>query len=316
MHKMIIDVDHMSIRALDRTLEIAEANAYPGIVASHVLMFELGEKSTRHERMRTKDQLQRIARVGGMIAAMTQPPEADGPRSIAPLNSKVVGDCMGSSTLWAWMYEYAVDVMTSTASSRRSHSAPISTASPSTTGRASATTDASAATVRRKISYPFTLDGFGTFSKQKTGKREFDFNTQGLAHVGLLPDMVEDLKKVGLANDLDPLFSSAEAYIRMWEKSERDDSAADQPVQRHDAPVTTVDPVAGGECQQLEQHGRHRVACRRPTQPAGSGVAEILHTIGGLSTVTAGARSISSPARRDRRPSTMRRAIWPVTRRS
>ncbi len=110
MHKgMIIDVDHMSIRALNRTLDIAEANAYPGIVASHVLMFELAEKSTRHERMRTKDQLQRIARVGGMIAAMTQPPDG---AVIAPLNSKVVGDCKGSSTTWGQMYEYAVETMT------------------------------------------------------------------------------------------------------------------------------------------------------------------------------------------------------------
>ena len=93
MHKgMIIDVDHMSILALDRTLKIAEANAYPGIVASHVLMFELAEKSTRHERMRTKEQLQRIARVGGMIAAMTQPPDG---AVIAPLNSKVIGGLQG-----------------------------------------------------------------------------------------------------------------------------------------------------------------------------------------------------------------------------
>ena len=75
---------------------------------------------------------------------------------------------------------------------------------------------------------------------QKTSAREFDFNTQGLAHIGLLPDMVEDLKKVGLANDLDPLFGSAEAYIRMWEKSEATTLPAVNLTADSVAPVTTV----------------------------------------------------------------------------
>jgi hypothetical protein len=52
-----------------------------------------------------------------------------------------------------------------------------------------------------------------------TGDREFDFNTDGLAHVGLLPDFIKDLTNVGLTEeDLEPLFNSAEVYIRMWEK--------------------------------------------------------------------------------------------------
>ena len=48
----------------------------------------------------------------------------------------------------------------------------------------------------------------------------FDYNEDGLAHIGMLPDMIQDLKKVGLSDDaLQPLFQSAEAYILMWEKS-------------------------------------------------------------------------------------------------
>jgi hypothetical protein len=48
-------------------------------------------------------------------------------------------------------------------------------------------------------------------------KRTFDFNVDGLAHVGMLPDLIQDLSKIGLNdNDLTPLFRSAESYISMW----------------------------------------------------------------------------------------------------
>jgi len=49
------------------------------------------------------------------------------------------------------------------------------------------------------------------------GRRKHDFNVHGLAHVGLVPDMLQDVKNLGV--DLAPLFSSAEGYIRMWERA-------------------------------------------------------------------------------------------------
>jgi microsomal dipeptidase-like Zn-dependent dipeptidase len=51
------------------------------------------------------------------------------------------------------------------------------------------------------------------------GRRRFDFNIDGLAHYGLVPDMLQDLKNLGLpAADFEALFSSAESYVQMWEK--------------------------------------------------------------------------------------------------
>jgi microsomal dipeptidase-like Zn-dependent dipeptidase len=53
------------------------------------------------------------------------------------------------------------------------------------------------------------------------GGRDFDFNLDGLAHYGMYPDMIQDLKNLGLnATQLSPLFMSAEQYIRMWEKAD------------------------------------------------------------------------------------------------
>lgn len=52
------------------------------------------------------------------------------------------------------------------------------------------------------------------------GRRTFDVNVDGLAHFGMLPDVLQDLKNLGLPPaDFQALFSSAEGYIRMWEKS-------------------------------------------------------------------------------------------------
>lgn len=60
--------------------------------------------------------------------------------------------------------------------------------------------------------------------KLVNGNRDWDYNLDGMAHYGLIPDFIQDLKNVGIRNDqMIPLFSSAEEYIRMWEKA---DSAA------------------------------------------------------------------------------------------
>ena len=72
------------------------------------------------------------------------------------------------------------------------------------------------------ITYPFTsYDGNVTFEQPHLGDREVDFNTEGMIHVGLLPEYIEDARRDGASDeDLEPLFRSAEAYIRLWEHSE------------------------------------------------------------------------------------------------
>jgi len=53
-------------------------------------------------------------------------------------------------------------------------------------------------------------------------KRWFDYNVDGLAHFGLIPDMLQDLKNLGMPReDFEALFSSADGYLRAWEKTQR-----------------------------------------------------------------------------------------------
>ena len=72
------------------------------------------------------------------------------------------------------------------------------------------------------VTYPFTsYDGAVTFHEPQLGNRTVDFNTEGMIHIGLLPELIEDVRRDGATDaDLEPLFRSAEAYIRMWEHAE------------------------------------------------------------------------------------------------
>ena len=73
------------------------------------------------------------------------------------------------------------------------------------------------------ITYPFTsYAGDVTFTQPHLGTRTVDFNTEGMIHIGLLPELIEDVRRDGTSDkDLEPLFRSAEGYLRMWEKAER-----------------------------------------------------------------------------------------------
>ena len=73
------------------------------------------------------------------------------------------------------------------------------------------------------LTYPFTsYAGDITFTEPKVGNRAIDFNTDGFVHIGMVPELIEDVRRDGVSDeDLEPLFKSAEAYIRVWERSQR-----------------------------------------------------------------------------------------------
>ena len=55
------------------------------------------------------------------------------------------------------------------------------------------------------------------------GKRTFDFNTDGMAHIGMYPDFFADLLKIGMTStQLQPVFRSAEQYIALWQQVEHE----------------------------------------------------------------------------------------------
>lgn len=72
------------------------------------------------------------------------------------------------------------------------------------------------------VTYPFaSYAGDVMFEQPQLGNRTVDFNTEGMVHIGLLPELIEDSRRDGATDEqLEPLFRSAEAYLRMWERAE------------------------------------------------------------------------------------------------
>jgi microsomal dipeptidase-like Zn-dependent dipeptidase len=247
--KMVIDVDHLSLAALNQVLWVAQERDYP-LISGHSFLFERpltehGKVSPGSEGHRTPLQIEILRDLGGMVA---------------PLNPRKSGS---TTRDYVHMYRYAVDKMKKSEDDEYPGIAfasdwgamflqtaprcpnpadcdvlPAPECSiPYDTENCVGSTDPTCKKFDKK-NYPeancegkdfpllvYGTDGFeavgveGRFKKQQTGTRTFDFNKDGLAHVGLLPDFIKDLTNVGLTEqELEPLFHSAEAYIRMWEK--------------------------------------------------------------------------------------------------
>ncbi|QED28917.1 hypothetical protein FRD01_17055 [Microvenator marinus] len=71
------------------------------------------------------------------------------------------------------------------------------------------------------VEYPFvSFDGAVEFTQPLVGERVVDFNTEGMVHIGLVAELLEDARRDGATDeDFELIFRSAEAYIRMWEKA-------------------------------------------------------------------------------------------------
>jgi microsomal dipeptidase-like Zn-dependent dipeptidase len=71
---------------------------------------------------------------------------------------------------------------------------------------------------RSPLTYPFRAYYCNVrFQRERSGARSFDLNTDGVAHYGLIADLVADMQQHGGGPALRSLFRSAEAYLRMWE---------------------------------------------------------------------------------------------------
>ena len=57
-------------------------------------------------------------------------------------------------------------------------------------------------------------------------RRDFDINLDGLAHYGMLPDFLQDMRNQGMdVQDFAPLFRSANDYVEVWARCEERSAA-------------------------------------------------------------------------------------------
>jgi microsomal dipeptidase-like Zn-dependent dipeptidase len=230
---MIIDIDHMSAAATNDTLAIVEAVGYP-VVAGHTGFVDTNIDAKRSEGNKTGSVVSRVKALGGLVAPILMQGKVSEISQHATATSNVSDDCDSSTKTFAQAYLYAVDAMRDRPGGNAvalgsDFNGMINQGAPRFGSEGCANNSAQSSVQTRPVQYPFSQPiGSGTvLSKSVVGDKIFDINYDGVAHVGMLPDFVQDLKAVGVSNeDLAPLFNSAEAYIDLWAKAENHNNSA------------------------------------------------------------------------------------------
>jgi len=58
-----------------------------------------------------------------------------------------------------------------------------------------------------------------TVDRQVSGQRTYDVNVDGVAHYGLYPDWIEDLRRLAGDEIVEDMARGPEAYLQMWERA-------------------------------------------------------------------------------------------------
>jgi hypothetical protein len=69
------------------------------------------------------------------------------------------------------------------------------------------------------VTYPFTGLGGVTVRRQQSGSRVYDINRDGVAHYGLYPDWLQDLRQLAGKAIVQDMTRGPEAYLQMWERA-------------------------------------------------------------------------------------------------
>ncbi|MGW2444136.1 galactose-binding domain-containing protein [Streptomyces sp. NPDC001675] len=180
--RMMLEIDHMGVKAAGRALDILEAGSYPGVISSHSWM--------------DMNWTERVYGLGGFVAQYMNGSKgfvAEANRTKALREKYGVGYGFGTDMngVGGWPGPRGAD-------------APD------------------------KVVYPFrSVDGGSLIDRQTTGERTWDLNTDGAAHYGMVPDWIEDIRRVGGQDTVDDLFRGAESYLGTWGAAERYQASAD-----------------------------------------------------------------------------------------
>ncbi|MCD9877641.1 galactose-binding domain-containing protein [Streptomyces guryensis] len=180
--KMMLEIDHMSVKAVGQALDILESESYPGVISSHSWM--------------DLNWTERVYSLGGFVAQYMHGSQgfvAEAARTKALRDKYHVG------------YGYGTDF-----NGIGDHPAPRGADAPN------------------KVIYPFrSADGGSVIDRQTTGERTFDFNTDGAADVGMIPDWIEDIRLNGGQGVVNDLMRGAESYLGTWGATERHQASVD-----------------------------------------------------------------------------------------
>jgi microsomal dipeptidase-like Zn-dependent dipeptidase len=230
-HRMIIDVDHMSVRARSDAFSLFEAANYPPI-SGHTGLLDMTAEERRNEANLSGTEVEKVKKLGGMVNVLISPGSRLGDTKVYPSEQhpEVNLQCGLSSQNFAQHYLYLVEKMDYQPVGVGTDFNVLVQPGPRFEKPGTSLLLLRHACVgggptnpqTAMVTYPFAVSVKGAVTgldKSAIGKRTFDINYDGVAHIGMLPDFIEDLKEQGVRpRDLLPLFNSADGYVRLWEK--------------------------------------------------------------------------------------------------
>jgi microsomal dipeptidase-like Zn-dependent dipeptidase len=245
---MIIDTAHMSDKSVDDTYAVlAERPGYPAVI-SHAHFRKEGLYDPNEEILDylaseydiSDSNLEKVRNAGGVVGTFLHQARIN-PDSIDVYISHITDDCGNSSKGFAFAFDYAQQKVPG-GIGMATDMTFIPVVSPRFGEHAcegyKSFRHGQRELARHPQRYrprdqkdPIWYDGIPPIQKTnqhdplkpyRMDERVFDFNRDGLAHFGLVPDMLQDLKNVEMPKrDFQALFGSAEAYLQMWERVER-----------------------------------------------------------------------------------------------
>ena len=218
--KMLIDIDHMSALAADRTIQLAMQRQYP-VLTSHSGYLDASLGAKRAEGQQTRARLAAIRQLRGVVAAIVDQGKTDGIASVAgvagPIGA-VQNNCSNSSRTWAQAYTVAA-LSGPVAFGSDFNGAPSMGPRFGAAGCEGDPTQSNAQDPATRVpNQVFAYKANGDSVPVSPRGALPDFNTAGLANIGLYPEFIADLRRIGITRaGLEPLFHSADAFISMWE---------------------------------------------------------------------------------------------------
>lgn len=179
---ILIDIDHMSQKAVDSTLTLAELNNnYPVNIGHNGLRGPSG-----NERGASQKTVERVAALGGVFGVGTADNDHDNTDAV-----KFISNVQSVSSTVTTLKGIGLG------------------------------TDVNGMERLPRASQGLNSDAFyKDFPKCTTGNRTWDYTKEGVAHYGLMADFMKDVKERNI-NIYNKIMSSAEYFAQMWEKCDR-----------------------------------------------------------------------------------------------
>jgi microsomal dipeptidase-like Zn-dependent dipeptidase len=249
---MLIDTEHLSRLSFSDVMNIAETGERYPVLAGHVVPLDLQTaKAGATERAKTSQEIRRVLDVGGIVAPILSvgsgqyaKPAAQG----VPFRCDDPNTSNGSAEQWANAYLLLRDLAKDAGSAIGSiafgsdwngFAGWPSPRFESERRCAARKTPGGAIEMEGKVTYPFGLPPLllpasaGPTTQLDlfdwpSGTRVWNYNTVGAAHIGMMPDFIQNLRMLGLTMaDLEPIYRSARGVVDLWKTARKREVGGD-----------------------------------------------------------------------------------------